>query len=401
MRTGNNSSAGKPALILYPVILIAVFIFCSCSLLQVKMNPLPPPPPTAKLRVHVVAVTTDTPPPGFWKVPQEEYVENMVRETKRMLRKRGMYEVVSAADVQTVLGAQKIANWEWMRDDWSLAKEVGQALHADYVLCVKRSWKINFQQDMIMFNLHTGNRYEVSNYLAGRLRSEQATIEMIQINYRTLFRDAQSDLLRTAMNKGRVGSEEIKSEKVSGTVPDKKPVAAVGQVKERAKLQERKLTAEEKQLAFEKEMESALADQGKKQNGLQLVVYDFDAAENLKIVGMILTEALREELHKLGGFTLVNRENMAQVMEELKLQQSGLVNEKQAIKLGEWMAANEAVTGHFAVIGKSSILQAKRVDIKTLGTMALGSIKCRTGEEDDLLGSMNELAQKLIQPKKN
>ena len=144
-------------------------------------------------------------------------------------------------------------------------------------------------------------------------------------------------------------------------------------------------------------MEAALLVKHQKQDGARLIVYDFDAAESLRVVGLILTEALREELYKLGGFILINRENMAQVMEELKLQQSGLVNEKQAIKLGEWMTANEAVTGQFAVLGKSSVLQAKRINIKTLGTISLGSLKCKAGEEDELLGNMPELARKLTQ----
>ncbi len=130
------------------------------------------------------------------------------------------------------------------------------------------------------------------------------------------------------------------------------------------------------------------------------MVYDFDATEQMRIVGLILAEALREELYKLGGFVLVNRENMAQLMDERKLQQSGLVNEKQAIKLGEWMAASEAVTGKIAFIGSSSILQVKRIDIKTMATLSLGSLKCKTGEEDELLTNMPELARKLTQLQK-
>ena len=161
------------------------------------------------------------------------------------------------------------------------------------------------------------------------------------------------------------------------------------------------LQKKEKQSAFEKEMAAALLGKNKKQKGAQLVVYDFDATEQLRIVGLILAEALREELHKLGGVVLVNRENMAQVMDERKLQQSGLVNEKQAIKLGEWMAASEAVTGKIAIIGSTSILQAKRIDIKTMGTISLGSLKCKTGEEDALLNNMPELARMLTQLRNN
>ena len=158
--------------------------------------------------------------------------------------------------------------------------------------------------------------------------------------------------------------------------------------------------AQEKQIAFEKELEETIFAKNKKQDGTRLIVYDFDAVERLRIVGMILAEALREELLKLGDFVLVNRENMIQVMEEYKLQHSGLVDEKQSIKIGQWLAANEAVTGMLAPLGATSILQAKRIDIKKMSTIALGSLKCPAGKEDELLDNMPLLARKLIQSQK-
>ncbi|MGO9139809.1 MAG: hypothetical protein ACLP9S_06255 [Syntrophales bacterium] len=63
------------------------------------------------------------------------------------------------------------------------------------------------------------------------------------------------------------------------------------------------------------------------------MVYDFDAVERLSVVALILTDALREELFILRRFLLVNSENMMQVMRELKLQHSGLVDEKEFVQL--------------------------------------------------------------------
>lgn len=399
---------------IYFVLIISGLMLCSCSLSSVKFNTLPQPPPTAKLRIYVVSVTSGTPTAGFWKVAPEKYAANMTRQTTRMLKNRGVYEVIPVADIKTVLGDQEFANWEWMADDWSLARQAGAALHADYVLCLERSWKNTLLQEMKMFNLHTGRQFAVSNYLPKHLLgNEQAAHEIILVNYRTLFREAQGDLLQTALNKRREVLPERKppdSGKKVNTIeePAKEPPQVLARKEMTKEPREigtkmrpavKQITAEEKQLAFEKEMEAALTARERKKSGAHIVVYDFDSTENLRIIGLILTESLREELHKLGGFTMVNRENMAQLMEELKLQQSGLVNEKQAIKLGQWMAANEAVTGNFAVIGKSSILQAKRIDIKTLGTLSLGSLRCKTGDEDELLNSMADLARKLTQLK--
>jgi hypothetical protein len=418
MKPAKGYFINKMAVQVWLVLFILVLFSATSILAAVKISPIPPPPPTAKLRIYVVAVTSGVPKRGFWQVPQEEYAERMAKYTEIMLKNQGIYEVVTAADVQTVLGGQNIAGWEWIHKDWALAKEAGKALHADYVLCMERSWKINFQQDMTLFNLNTGRQFNVSNYLPPRWEKENANIEMIRINYRTIFRDAKEDFFHTALTKGKLSQGEMKPVTATKEAGDVKPeIVAKGETPQKAENTaslkttepaksltpppESDLQKKEKQLAFEKEMEAALLGKNKKQKGAQLVVYDFDATEQLRIVGLILAEALREELHKLGGFVLVNRENMAQVMDERKLQQSGLVNEKQAIKLGEWMAASEAVTGTIAVIGASSVLQAKRIDIKTMGTISLGSLKCKTGAEDELLNNMPELARMLTQLRKN
>jgi hypothetical protein len=156
------------------------------------------------------------------------------------------------------------------------------------------------------------------------------------------------------------------------------------------------LPTADKRRDFEKKLEKDLQDEKIVTDRNRLVVYDFDAVERLNVVSLILTEALREELFILGHFTLVNRENMIQILEELKLQQSGMVDEKQIVALGKLFAANEAVTGKLAVLGNTYVLQAKRTDIKTLGTLGLGSLKCAAGHEEELLSGMQGLARRLV-----
>jgi hypothetical protein len=88
------------------------------------------------------------------------------------------------------------------------------------------------------------------------------------------------------------------------------------------------------------------------------------------------------------------------MMQELSLKQSGLVDEKQVLKLGKWLAANEAVTGRFAQFGNSYILQAKRTDITKMSTLGFGSLKCTAGQEEELLAGLPELARKIAGLKK-
>jgi hypothetical protein len=160
------------------------------------------------------------------------------------------------------------------------------------------------------------------------------------------------------------------------------------------------LPAADKRKEFEKKLEHELQTETPSTDKAKLVVYDFDTVERLSVVALILTDALREELFILGQFLLVNRENMMQVMQELKLQHSGLVDEKEIVQLGKWLAANQAVTGRLAMLGNSYILQVKRTDIKTMGTLGLGTLRCSSGQEEELLSGMPILARKLIESKK-
>ena len=143
------------------------------------------------------------------------------------------------------------------------------------------------------------------------------------------------------------------------------------------------------------DIESVFVEDAPAGTGERLVVYDLEAADNLRPTALIFSESLRDELSKLGRFALVNRENLLQLIEEMKFQQSGLVDEKQAVQLGKGMAANQVVTGRFEPLGGSYILQAKRIDVQSLGTRALGSLKCKQGEEEMLLEQMSDLAKKL------
>jgi hypothetical protein len=154
--------------------------------------------------------------------------------------------------------------------------------------------------------------------------------------------------------------------------------------------------AVEKRKEFEKKLEQDVLTETPATDKAKLVVYDFDTVDRLSVVALILTDALREELFILGRFSLVNRENMMQVMQELKLQHSGLVDEKEIVELGKWLAANQAVTGRLAMLGNSYVLQAKRTDIRTMGTLGLGTLKCSSVQEEELLSGIPVLARKLV-----
>ncbi len=116
-----------------------------------------------------------------------------------------------------------------------------------------------------------------------------------------------------------------------------------------------------------------------------------------KKTSIILTEALREELYNIGSFELVNREDLNRVIQEIRLKESGLVYEKDAVIIGGFLGARESITGRLNSLGNLYILSAKRTDIQTLKTKSLGSVTCPKGSEEGLLNIIPGLARKLAE----
>lgn len=403
----------------FMVAAVLFFLLCGSAPAEVKIASLPQPSPTEKLRVFVVTLTTEsrfTKRPVVWPVPQEEFDRKQKQAISQRLKQQGIYEVVDESDIRAVLGTQKPAGWEWLAGDCRLAREVGRALHADYTLVSKRSFAIHLQFDTRLMNNHSGKEFAAEGYVPSTMlramNREQKMLaggEAVKIQFRQIFQEAKGDLMRTAVRKGKIAAKEPVGPRTAGRPepqpPEKGPQTVqdptAREPAEAASLQKAQTERAPggKQQAFLQEMERALNPTSPKKSGPRLMVYDFDAAGPMKVAGLILTEALREELYHSGGFVLIQRENMAKILEEYKLQHSGLVDEKQAVRIGKWLAANEAVTGNLAVLGNTSILQAKRMDVETLGTLAAGSLKCPAGREDELLDRMPELAAKLISGK--
>ncbi|OPY93288.1 MAG: Curli production assembly/transport component CsgG [Syntrophaceae bacterium PtaU1.Bin231] len=364
-------------------------ILAGCS--EIRLNTLPAPPPTAKLRVFVLPVTSTPHPAGAWPVSDKDFSDNQYRHVSRTLQMKGFYQVIPRDEVAAVLGNQNIEGWRWSAGNWKLAKDVGRALHADYINIFERKFPVRsvLSAEQIIISLSSGRIFRESiastttvgeSFAEGVARSQ----EMMRNAYRKLFMAAKGDMFATAVRKG-------KAEKAPSKTPSP-PAPAAPPPERRADLRTDKPAKDEIPSGLQAMLEEHQAGTTGKS---RLVVYDFDAGEQLNVVAMILTEALREELHELGKFLLVNRENIVQVMEELKLQQSGMVDEGQAVQMGKWLAANETVTGKLAVLGSLYVLQAKRTDIQSLGTLGIGSLRSSMGKEEELLNGVPSLARKL------
>jgi hypothetical protein len=371
------------------IALSAFFLIISCA--EVQINTIPPPSAGAKLRIFIQPSTGMGPRHG-WGTPHKKFEEKMYNGLQKMLANTDMYEVVPKKDVRSVLGRQIKNVWHWERNDWDLAKKVGRALYAEYAMIVARAWEPRPHWRAVLINIETDKKFAVFSYVTKIGEGQNPFIPVIKASYRAIFQDAKKDLLETAI---RIGKRKQGSQIKRTPTPPKKVPPPI-QMDERPTVSSKKprtLASLGREVDLSKAVEAETPVKGR----TQLAVYDLDSEKHLKIVAIILSEALREELFRMGKFILVNRENMNQVLQEVKLGQTGLIDEKQAIQAGKVLAVKQIILGRLASIGKSSLIQAKRIDTETHNTMSISSLKCKKGREEVLLDRMKELAGKLVQ----
>lgn len=377
---------------LLPFVLILIIVLTGCAENKIHLGTIQAPPQTNKLRVVVLTISEPFLTDVFGRkrpheMSYEEFTKNQYKITTRFLIMKGIYDVVPEGDVKAVLGTQQPTEQQLQENNWMLARQIAGALYANYILLVERGTEapLSFYWNIKMINVETGKVFSVKEKMFGR-GTQDDIIRTVNAAYRNLFKEAKSDLLATAVRKGRV----TPASPPTSTPPRLLPQPHVKPEPAPAKpLPDRIVEPKIVQRPASKEKDKT-----------KLVVYDFNTAENLNVVALILTEALREELYTLGHFQLVNRENLNQIMQELQLQQSGLVDDNQVVKIGNWLGASESVTGRLAVLGNTYVLSAKRTDINTLGTLGIGSLKCKQGQEEELLNGMPELARTLIKSSK-
>lgn len=356
------------------VVLNSLLFATACAEIQLKT--ISPSPPSANLRVFIQAFSGHR-AYGSWIIPHEKFAKNQLGGMQKILQKKGIYEVVREEEVKAVLGRQWVSQWDWERKDWDLVKKVGKALHAEYGMIIGRSIVVDtYLWEMVLINIETGKQFKVFSRLELRGGEDIYLTEFINAAYKEFYNIASSDMLAMAIRKGRHSAGVTIPPIPSPSVSEKPSVSSP--------------------LIREMDSKKVLQPETKAEGRMQLAIYDFDALEPYKIAALILSEALREQLFRLSHFTLVNRESLIQVLNEIGLQQTGLIDEKQAIQAGKGLAAQQIIIGRLGSLGKTLVLQAKRIDIQTTRTLALASLDCDLGKEEELLKRIPELVQKLF-----
>ena len=395
----HNSSFSK----IFSIFSFSLLLIFAAGCAEVRLNTIPAPPPPTKLRVFIQPVT------GLMgqtrlKMPHEEWARRQVRASRAFLRQTGIFEMPTEEELASVTGKRTFSILDWSRKDWALVRQVGRALHTDYAMIVERGFSKGFHEsEMVLINIETGKRFKVLLLTKqDRSTTGEYLAQMNRFAYDKLFREAKNDLLGMAIRKGSSANPQFFMAKAPMTPapsakPAPSPVAPKPAPPPESRLEEKPSALQEVSEKLDYD-EVVLAEETAK-SGTKLAVYDLDTIEPYRVVALILSEALRQELFKLGLFQMVNRENIVKVLDELALQQTGLVDEKEAARAGKGLAAQQIVLGRYGILGKNSVVQAKRIDVETQGTLGLGTLRCDVGREEELLARMTELAREIAKQK--
>ena len=87
--------------------------------------------------------------------------------------------------------------------------------------------------------------------------------------------------------------------------------------------------------------------------------------QDLNYLSEGIAATITAKLGSMRGITVVERSQLQMVMEELKLQKSGIVDEKTAVKIGKQLGIHIVVIGEFQVAGDHIRISARFVEVQT------------------------------------
>ncbi|MGH7456651.1 MAG: CsgG/HfaB family protein [bacterium] len=107
-----------------------------------------------------------------------------------------------------------------------------------------------------------------------------------------------------------------------------------------------------------------------------------------------LAQMFSSELGQLQGLNLVERADLLRVIEEMKLAQAGMIDEKTAQQVGKLVGAQHLLLGSFIYLPNGKIrLDARVVEVETGRILKAGEA---TGKENQLFDLVKALNKKLI-----
>ena len=101
---------------------------------------------------------------------------------------------------------------------------------------------------------------------------------------------------------------------------------------------------------------------------VNLMVADYDEVGGLakkKMIGKIIPELLISRLEKAKGISVIERKRLKDIVEELSLSQTGLLDDKKARRVGLFAGADILITGSVSEVGADYLISTRVIDVET------------------------------------
>ncbi len=134
----------------------------------------------------------------------------------------------------------------------------------------------------------------------------------------------------------------------------------------------------------------------KKAKGTTLAISYFDNNSNdteLDALKKGLADMLITDLSGMPGLNLVERSRLEDILKELKLSKSRVVDKKSAVKMGKLLAAQYLMVGGYTVSGKKMRIDARLLKVGTGKVVIAHKVN---GNKDDFFAMEKELAEFVI-----
>ena len=93
---------------------------------------------------------------------------------------------------------------------------------------------------------------------------------------------------------------------------------------------------------------------------------------------------------------LIERANISDILAELKLQQSGMVDRESAVEIGKLLGATYIISGNIDRAGADLIVSVRIIDVSTGEILGVKEVHCGQCGNDDLYDAIDRLAHALV-----
>ena len=127
---------------------------------------------------------------------------------------------------------------------------------------------------------------------------------------------------------------------------------------------------------------------------MRIAIIDLQAKEVPNIIAVGVSNMIRSDLVDTGLFTVVERQQMSEILKEQEFQMTGCTDNKCAVEVGKLLSARKMVMGDITKIGGAYIITIRVVDVEK--GVAEFSSKEKAASDSDLDKTASALTAKLI-----